>query len=348
MSDTTIEWTGRTWNPITGCTKVSPGCKNCYAERMANRLQAMGQRNYKNGFELTLQPHMLALPLRWKKPQTIFVNSMSDLFHERVSDDYIAAVFGVMGACPQHTFQVLTKRAERLPEWFEWLHSGYGYRWEINEAVRRFVPGRADVAIFPTQNHGMVPDRPWPLPNVWIGVSVEDRKYGLPRIDHLRRTPAAVRFLSIEPLLEDPGELDLDSIDWVIVGCESGPGARHAPLEWVRSVREQVMAARKHCGICWGVGYMLSSGTPAHITCSACSGRGWTGPALFVKQWDVCESCDGLGKLHDTRRPGDNQLWTPDRAVMCRECKGTGQTGRVRKDCPAIDGRVYAEYPVPH
>ncbi|MES4785851.1 MAG: hypothetical protein C4294_08580, partial [Nitrospiraceae bacterium] len=171
-----IEWTESTWNPVTGCTKVSPGCKYCYAERMAERLQAMGQPNYVNGFQLTLQPHMLELPLKWKKSQTIFVNSMSDLFHERVPFEYIQRVFDVMRRAHWHRFQVLTKRADRLAE--------------------------------------LSPEIDWPQ-NVWMGVSVENADYA-DRIDALRTTGAHVKFLSLEPLLGPLPNLDLSGIDWVI------------------------------------------------------------------------------------------------------------------------------------
>lgn len=198
-----IEWTESTWNPVTGCDKVSPGCKHCYAERMAERLQAMGQPNYRKGFEVTLQPRMLELPLGWKKPQTIFVNSMSDLFHEKVPLDYVRRVFDVMRRAHWHRFQVLTKRAERLSE----LSSRLG----------------------------------WPA-NVWMGVSVESAAY-TPRIDELRRTGAHVKFLSLEPLLGPLAELDLAGIDWVIVGGESGPKARPMAAEWVTDIRDQCRRA---------------------------------------------------------------------------------------------------------
>jgi protein gp37 len=181
-----IEWTESTWNPVTGCTKVSPGCKNCYAERLAERLQMMGQENYRNGFELTLQPHMLEVPLRWKRPQTIFVNSMSDLFHRDVPLEYIIQVFDVMRRAEWHRFQVLTKRADRLVE----IDAHLGW-----------------------------------APNIWMGVSVESDEYRS-RIDELRATRAMVKFLSLEPLLGPLPELDLRGIDWVIVGGESGPRAR--------------------------------------------------------------------------------------------------------------------------
>ncbi|MEX2204884.1 MAG: phage Gp37/Gp68 family protein [Myxococcota bacterium] len=199
MAKSSIEWTESTWNPVTGCTKVSPGCKRCYAERMARRLQAMGQPNYRNGFSLTLQPHMLELPLRWRKPMRIFVNSMSDLLHEDVPLEYVQRVFEVMRLAHWHRFQVLTKRAERLRE--------------VDHAVD------------------------WP-PNVWMGVSVELAKHDS-RIESLRRVGAHVKFLSLEPLLGPLPSLQLDGIDWVIVGGESGPGARPMDPAWVLDIRDQ-------------------------------------------------------------------------------------------------------------
>ncbi len=195
-----IEWTEQTWNPATGCTKVSPGCKHCYAEVMARRLQAMGAGGYDTGFALALHPGRLGQPLARKKPTVYFVNSMSDLFHEDIPDKFLDEVFGVIRATPQHTYQILTKRAERLPRYF----------------ARRKCPD-----------------------NVWLGVSVEDRAYGLPRIDQLRRVKAHIRFLSVEPLLEDLGEINLRDIHWVIVGGESGPKARPMQPGWVESIRHQ-------------------------------------------------------------------------------------------------------------
>ena len=198
-----IEWTEATWNPVTGCTKVSPGCDNCYAERLAARLQAMGNPRYRNGFEVTLHEDQLTLPLRWRQPRLVFVNSMSDLFHPKVPTDFIQQVFTVMAEVERHTFQVLTKRPKR-------------------------VAALADVL-------------PWPK-NVWIGTSIESQDY-VGRADDLRRADeAAVRFLSLEPLL-GPLELDLVNIGWVIAGGESGPSARAPRPEWVRSIRDQCIAA---------------------------------------------------------------------------------------------------------
>jgi protein gp37 len=199
-----IEWTESTWNPVTGCTKISPGCKFCYAERMAERLQAMGQPNYRNGFRLTLQPQMLELPLRWRKPQRIFVNSMSDLFHQDVPLDYLLRVFDVMRQAHWHNFQVLTKRADRLSE--------------------------------------LDPRIEW-APNIWMGVSVERDDYRF-RIDHLRSTKAVLKFLSLEPLLGPLPDLDLRGIDWVIVGGESGPSARPMDAEWAIDLRDQCRRAK--------------------------------------------------------------------------------------------------------
>jgi len=202
-SCSSIEWTQSTWNPITGCTKVSPGCKHCYAERMALRLQAMGQPNYIHGFKLTMHEHMLELPLRWKKPQMVFVNSMSDLFHEDVPLEFIQKLFDVMRRASWHTFQILTKRSRRLAE--------------------------------------LSPEIDWPG-NVWMGVSVENEDY-IFRIDHLRETDSQVKFLSLEPLLGPLPNLNLHSIDWVIVGGESGPKARPMKKEWVVDIRNQCLAA---------------------------------------------------------------------------------------------------------
>lgn len=197
-SKSKIEWTESTWNPVTGCTKASPGCRHCYAERMAKRLQAMGQANYVNGFEVTTHPHALELPLSWKKPQTIFVNSMSDLFHEAVPRDFILRVFDIMTRAQWHCFQVLTKRSERLLE--------------LDKVL------------------------PW-APHIWMGVSVENNDY-VDRVEDLQSTDAQVKFVSCEPLLGPLPDLRLHNIDWVIVGGESGPKARAMKEEWVLEIRD--------------------------------------------------------------------------------------------------------------
>jgi protein gp37 len=231
MSENTgIEWTDATWNPVRGCTKISPGCKHCYAEVFAERWRGVPGHAYEQGFDLRLVPEKLSEPLRWRKSRRVFVNSMSDLFNPDVPFEYVDEVFAAMVVGGHHTYQVLTKRAEFM-------------RWYMNRAG--FVEGRAKRLM---RERGInVPQGKtlqWPPPHVWLGVSVEDKEYGLPRIDELRATPAAVRFLSIEPLLEDLGAIDLTGIDWVIVGGESGRGARRMEVGWVRSIRDQCIAAR--------------------------------------------------------------------------------------------------------
>jgi protein gp37 len=202
-NNSAIEWTDATWNPVTGCTKVSPGCKNCYAERLALRLKEMGNPRYKNGFLITLHPDQIDLPLRWAKPKMIFVNSMSDLFHEAVPEGYIKKVFEVMVKADWHIFQILTKRGERLAT--------------------------------------LAPSLPWP-PHIWQGVSIENQTY-TKRVFCLQKVPAAIRFLSVEPLVGPIASLPLEGIHWVIVGGESGP--RHRPIksEWVRIIKAQCLAA---------------------------------------------------------------------------------------------------------
>ncbi len=199
-----IEWTEATWNPVTGCTKISAGCANCYAERLAKRLQAMGKPRYANGFEVTLHPEVLPLPTTWRKPRLVFVNSMSDLFHEKIPFDFVARVFDVMNACPRHTFQVLTKRP----------HVARAYRNRLK----------------------------WSS-NIWMGATIEDSSV-LHRLTSLLHIPAAIRFVSAEPLLAHLPGLRLDGIDWVIVGGESGPGARPMDVRWVREIRS--LCARRH------------------------------------------------------------------------------------------------------
>jgi protein gp37 len=209
MSDkSSIEWTDATWNPVRGCTKISPGCKHCYAETFAERFRGVPGHPYEQGFDLRLIPGKLAEPLKWGAPKTIFVNSMSDLFHEDVPDWYVERVARVMEMANWHTYQVLTKRASRL---------------------RELLATKLSFASM--------------LDHIWWGTSVEDKKYGVPRIEELRNAPAAVRFLSIEPLLEDLGEVDLSGIDWVIVGGESGAGSRKMEESWVLNLREQCMKA---------------------------------------------------------------------------------------------------------
>ena len=198
MATTSIEWSDCTWNPLTGCTKISPGCTHCYAERMSKRLKLMGQPNYQNEFALTLHPHMLDVPLRWKTPKRVFVNSMSDLYHKDVPEEFVRRVFDTMNRANWHQYQILTKRADRLEE--------------------------------------LSPHLPW-APHIWQGVSVENADYTF-RIDHLRRTAAHVKFLSSEPLLGPIPDLNLEGVHWVIVGGESGPGCRPMEVEWAEQIRE--------------------------------------------------------------------------------------------------------------
>ena len=204
----TIEWTQATWNPVRGCTKISAGCKHCYAERFAERFRGVAGHPYQQGFDLRLVPERLADPLRWSEPRMIFVNSMSDLFHPGVPDDYVSRVFDVMRFARWHTFQVLTKRASRMCELLST---------NLRESTK--------------------------YEHIWWGVSVENRRDGLPRVEHLRTARVPVKFLSIEPLLENLGPVDLSGLSWVIVGGESGPGARPMEKEWALSLRSQCKAA---------------------------------------------------------------------------------------------------------
>ncbi|HML73961.1 MAG TPA: phage Gp37/Gp68 family protein, partial [Anaerohalosphaeraceae bacterium] len=198
-TQSSIEWTECTWNPVSGCTKISPGCANCYAERMAKRLQAMGQYRYRNGFKVTLHSEAIKEPHQWKKPRVVFVNSMSDLFHEDIPAKYIQSIFEVMNNTPRHTYQILTKRSERLAE--------------------------------------LAPILNW-SENIWMGVTVENNRY-LHRVDHLRQVDAHIRFLSLEPLLGPLDELNLHGINWVIVGGESGPNARPIKEEWILTIKNK-------------------------------------------------------------------------------------------------------------
>ncbi len=230
MALSKIEWTESTWNPVTGCTKISDGCKNCYAERMAKRLKAMGQPNYIKGFQVSLHDHILEYPLKWKKPQTIFVNSMSDLFHEDIPESFIFKVFDVMEKANWHHFQILTKRSGRLRE--------------------------------------LAPRLSWPK-NIWMGVSVENEKVAF-RIDDLRDIPASIKFLSLEPLIGLLENIDLTRIDWVIVGGESGPGARLMKKEWVMKIKTQC----------------LEQGVPFFFKQWGGANKGKTGRLLEGRTWD--------------------------------------------------------------
>lgn len=248
-----IEWTEATWNPITGCTKISPGCKHCYAERMAKRLQAMGVPQYTNGFKLTLHPEALQLPLRHRKPRTFFVNSMSDLFHKDVPLSFIRQIFEVMESAPQHTFQVLTKRPELAAQ-----HA---------------------------------PKLPWPQ-NVWLGTSVENAMY-THRIETLTTVPAAVRFLSLEPLLGPIPNLPLKGVQWVIVGGESGPGARPIKEDWVTAIRDRC----------------LSHGVPFFFKQWGGVNKKKTGRLLEGRIWDQMPVQHGAGKRTGVESASARRRW---------------------------------------
>lgn len=235
---TKIEWTDETWNPVTGCVKVSPGCKHCYAQTFSERFRGVVSPGgtlhpFHPGFDPTLRPERVEQPLKWRKPRRVFVNSMSDLFGEFVPDDYIAEIFAIMSQTPQHTYQVLTKRADRMLDWTK------AHDW-IGKAA-----------------------------NIWVGVSAENKTHGLPRVRKLRRAPVAVRFVSFEPLLEDLGQFNLCGIDWAIVGGESGPHARPMKPEWVRRIRNQ---CTRH-----GVPFFFKQwgGTRKHKTGRVLDGRTW-------------------------------------------------------------------------
>jgi protein gp37 len=263
-----IAWTDVTWNPVRGCSRVSPGCENCYAERTAARfsgtgqpyhgLAVMGEHRPRWTGEVRLVPEHLADPLRWRRPRRVFVNSMSDLFHEKLANEEIAAVFGVMAAAQAHTFQVLTKRPERMREWFEWvvsvgpsahvLGAARGVRWYAWDRLGSFRHplGYDDTAAVSPSWSGEAPSWPWPLPNVWLGVTAEDQRRADERLPLLLQTPAAVRFVSVEPQLEhvffQREWIGADRVYWVIGGAESGPGARPFNEAWARSLRDQCQA----------------------------------------------------------------------------------------------------------
>jgi protein gp37 len=264
--DSKIEWTGDTWQFVSGCEDASPGCANCYAKRQAHRMGANPNPKISGRYrgltvlrgngpqwtgDVRQLPDQLEVPLHRKAPTTFFCNSLSDTFHPDVHSEFIAAALGVMSATPRHTYQLLTKRADRLPEFFAWFaaHRDYGRLGPLGDhaAGTGDIAGRAGDAFNVAWRENRGTDPSWPLNNVWLGVSVENKKHGVPRIRHLQRTPAAVRFLSIEPLLEDVGELDLSGIHWVIVGGESGRNARPCDLMWIRNVVQHCRRAGVPC-----------------------------------------------------------------------------------------------------
>jgi protein gp37 len=363
-----IEWTDSTAPVVTGCADISPGCLHCYAKRLAaTRLKHQrayeGLATMREGIprwtgEFRLHPDRLSEVLSWRKGRRIFWCPTSDLFGAGVPDEFIAACFGVMAATPQHLHIVLTKRAERLPTWFEWvakrevdgraMFPDDSPEWRIWQMIN-VAARRAGIARM-LEHHG----GPWPLPNVIGMVSVENRKHGLPRIEHLRRAPFALRGLSIEPLLEDLGEVDLNGIDWVIVGGESGHGARPMHPDWVRSIRDQVLRVRASCDTCRGTGHTAPiAGYSLGPACVDCHGRGFHGPALFVKQWGEW----ALGGLDDARsqvallHDGTSIPWPFDPAKIPAEIANRwhgatlmSRVGKTRAGCE-LDGRTWAEMP---
>jgi len=300
MSTTRIEWTDATWNPVVGCAKASPGCARCYAETMGRRLRAMGRPEYQEAHDglgwtgrAVCLPERLGEPLRWRKPRRVFVVSMGDLFHETVPFEFVAAVWGVMAACPQHSFQILTKRPDRMRGWMEWQEERGEERRLSSGIVGSGVPFDCIVSasLFgATEVHRAGGALRWPLPNVWLGVTAEDQQRADERIPLLLQCPAAVRFMSVEPML---GEVDLvrwtrprwgavnpltnlrplesECLDWCVCGSESGPGARPMRVEWARSLRDQCQRA--------GVPFFYKQGPgdhgPAPCKMPTLDGRQW-------------------------------------------------------------------------
>ena len=311
MSDKSkIEWTDATWNPVRGCTKISPGCAHCYAETFAERFRGVPGHPYEQGFDLRLVPEKLFEPLRWTRPRMIFVNSMSDLFHKDVSDAYVELVAEVMRIANWHTYQVLTKRSERLSEML-----------------------RTDLRALAQE------------PHVWWGVSVENRRHGLPRLEHLRHAPAAVRFLSVEPLLEDLGAIDLSGISWVIVGGESGHGARPMKAEWVRSIRDQCQdAGVPYFFKQWGGVRKSEAGRELDgRTYDACPPAARTRSLRPVDAWSACRNSNhaslpfsdaGGGHANCGRPHGGRSMRGQDKQKLAR-CQQF--IGVARRSEPALD-----------
>ena len=314
MGDKTgIEWTDATWNPVTGCDRLSPGCDHCYALTMAGRLKRMGSARYQRdgdprtsgpGFGVTCHEDVLDQPLRWRRPRRIFVNSMSDLFHPDVPDLFIAQVFTVMALCPQHTFQILTKRPQRMASLLRHREACYDG---------------------------------WPLPNVWLGTSIENDRYAF-RADHLRATPAAVRFVSAEPLLGPLPSLDLTGIDWLIVGGESGPAARPMHPDWVRDLRDRCLFRREPCEqpeIPYPHSVRVEGGG------RACACEFPSPVAFFFKQWGAWAPIEGAGIEFGRWVDVDGNTYSTfdlGRVLMSRF--GKKSAGRL------LDGRTWDEVPL--
>lgn len=342
---TGIEWTDETWNPVTGCDRTSPGCDHCYALKMAARLKLMGQANYQTdgdprtsgpGFGVQCHPHMLDQPLRWKRPRRVFVNSMSDLFHPDVPDKFIARVFAIMADCQNHDFQVLTKRAQRMAALL--TSKAFGVlvqRWyDIHDLDGEWSRSWESV------------EHAWPLPNVWLGVSIENDRYTF-RADHLRETPAAVRWISAEPLLGPLPSLDLTGIDWLVVGGESGPGARPMHPDWARDLRDRCQLDQLvACPLCGDDAELVGApgpGEPANeYDCTGCAHQfTMTVPAFLFKQWGAWVPIvgDGIefGRWVDPTTGLTHASPGHGRVLMSRF--GKHAAGRL------LDGRTWDEYP---
>jgi protein gp37 len=324
MSDNSaIEWTDATWNPVTGCTKVSPGCDHCYAETFAERWRGTPGHHFENGFDVTLRPERLDQPMRWKRPRRIFVNSMSDLFHDDIPDEYIAKVFAAMALAPQHTFQLLTKRHGRMRSLLsKWTFSG-----RVAFAMEDLDPARTSA--------GWEAEDWWPLRNVWLGVSVENQQWADIRIPALLGTPAAVRWISAEPLLgpivlnddwigADPYRRDEPSLSWAVVGGESGPGARPMHPQWARDLRDQCTAA--------GVAYLYKqSGQYAPVADKPRPGDQWLAVDGATADWKP-----GDGHV---RHGGGDFLWPGSQTALVRRARSKHDAGRT------LDGQTWDEYP---
>lgn len=322
MSDhTEIAWTDATWNPVRGCTKVSAGCKNCYAERFAERFRGVPGHPFEQGFDVRLVPEALDLPLRWRKPRRIFVNSMSDLFHEAVPEEFIDRVFAVMALARQHVFQVLTKRADRMRVYLSTPRRDAAIWWAarpMSESRGRYAYEALPVP-FPGQGEKGIGIATWPLPNVWLGVSVEDQRAADERIPHLLATPAAVRFISAEPLL---GPVDLMPglyrqragdpwLDWVIAGGESGPGARPCDLDWVRSILRRCRTAGVPA-FCKQLGAHVVDRNDAGFDGEGKPGAWPTGPEPEFAEGEPRYQGEPVRVRLRDRKGGDPQEWPED------------------------------------
>jgi len=345
--NTAIEWTDATWNPIIGCSKVGPGCDNCYAIDVVHRAMSPQHEGMTirtpSGTDWTGEvrevPHLLDQPLRWRRPRRIFVNSLSDLFHPTVSEDYIAEVFAVMALARHHTFQVLTKRPQRMAELLSRETTGTSFsdrRWGFHDLVLDRIGNRGH------SNYGEFGDDLWPLPNVWLGTSIETDRYSF-RADHLRHTPAAVRWISAEPLLGPLDNLNLIDIDWLVVGGESGPGARPMHPDWARDLRDRCTAYL--CPRCKG-----SFSIPLGHSCA--DHHPTRGPAFLFKQWGNWVSQSSHAVTNEMcrtaqRHPETSYTIRHDGTLENPGVLGHHAIYRMPKKAAGreLDGRTWDEYP---